>query len=146
MRRAPARTSLGANGEIVELECAVEGNPDKSVFILDLVAEEVDSGNGGQFMNVSISPTSVSFANYGQPDKKWMMLRTAIQRTDLKITETLFELDESKVKNRRLAHSLMGFVRLSEITPWSDDVTSEDWDFVMSVEGSCEIVEPKRAF
>ena len=120
---------------------------DPNVFIIDLEAEEVDHANGGQFADVSISPTSVAFSSYGQPEDDWMMLRIAIQRSDLEVKESLYRLNEGKIKTRRATRGLLSWsFKVGEITPWSEDVTPDDWEFVTSRGGTCKLVERKRAF
>jgi hypothetical protein len=36
--------------------------------------------------------------------------------------------------------------KVGKITPWSDDVRPDDWEFKFASEGLCKLVERERAF
>ena len=36
--------------------------------------------------------------------------------------------------------------KVGKITPWSNDVRPDDWEFKFSSQGKCKLVERERAF
>lgn len=138
--------TASAVAEMVELECKIDDATHH--YIIDLETDEVTYSEGGQFSNVSISPVAVGFsAYYESDDSKWLMQRNVIRREDLELAQSMYGLDEGKIKSRRVGHGLLSWnFKVGKINPWSDDVRPDDWELMIESKGACEIVERKRAF